>query len=142
MAPYSFFTAFNYHPPIIGFSSIGYKDTVRNIQATENFTWNLATQSLATSMNKTSDPVSADESEFEHAGLTPAPSSLVSAPRVAESPVSFECRVTQVVQLAGAGGSLLETWLVLGEVVGVHIDKELITEGGVFDTVAAQPILR
>jgi len=141
LAPYSFFTAFNYRPPIIGFSSIGQKDTLRNIRATSNFTWNLATQALAKQMNTSSDEVPPAVSEFEHAGLSVAPSTLVSAPRVAESPVSFECQTTQIVQLTAASGDLVETWLVLGEVVAVHIDHKLVP-GGVFDTEAAQPILR
>lgn len=159
LAPYSFFNAFNYHPPIIGFSSIEYKDTIKNINETGNFTWNLATLPLATAMNRTSDPVAEEVDEFKYAGLTPSPSRLVTAPGVAESPVTFECRVTQVVQLQGSserkeggeevGGKLLETWLVLGEVVAVHIDREVIresvgegSEGGLYDTLAAKPILR
>lgn len=110
LAPYSFFNAFNYNPPIIGFSSIGRKHTLRNIQATSCFTWNLANITLADKMNKTSDDVACDVSEFEHAGLTPVSSLLIAAPRVAESPVSFECKVTQIVQLSDTREDLLETW--------------------------------
>jgi len=62
-------------------------------------------------------------------------------PRVQESPVAFECRLTQIVQLQGADGTLVDTWLTLGEVVAVHIDPDLI-RNGVYDTAAAQPILR
>ena len=75
------------------------------------------------------------------AGLTPVPSRLVKVPRVDESPVSFECRVSGVMQLNRADGSALDTWMVLGEVVGVHIDRKLVADG-VYDTVAARPILR
>ena len=102
LAPYSFFNAFNYKPPIIGFSSIGYKDSVRNVEQTREFAWNLATLSLAEAMNQTSALLPPEVSEFDVAGLTPLESQLISAPRVAESPVSFECRCTQIIQLAAA----------------------------------------
>lgn len=141
LAPYSFFNAFNYRPPIIGFSSIGYKDTVRNIEQTGEFAWNLATRALAEAMNASSAMVSADVDEFVLAGLTPLPSRLIGAPRVAESPVSFECRVTQVVQLQAQDGAKVESWLTLGEVVAVHIAKALLKDG-VYDTASAQPVLR
>jgi len=141
LAPYSFFNAFNYRPPIIGFSSIGYKDSVRNIADTGCFVWNLATLPLAEAMNLTSSSVPAEVSEFELAGLTPAPCRLVDVPRVAESPVAFECRLSQLLQLQGADQQPVDTWMVFGEVVGVHIDPALLQDG-VFDTTAAEPILR
>ena len=141
LAPYSFFNAFNYTPPIVGFASIGYKDTVRNIEETGEFVWNLATRALAEAMNQTCAAVPPEVSEFELAGLTAAASRLVSVPRVLESPVSFECRSTQIVQLEGADGEKVRTWLVLGEVVAVHITKNLLKDG-VYDSAAAGHILR
>jgi flavin reductase (DIM6/NTAB) family NADH-FMN oxidoreductase RutF len=141
LAPYSFFNAFNYVPPIVGFASIGWKDSVRNIEETGEFAWNLATRPLAERMNQTCAAVPAEVDEFALAGLTPAPSRLIAAPRVAESPVSFECRLSQLIQLQRADGQQVPTWLVLGEVVGVHIDRALLKDG-VYDTAAAQPILR
>lgn len=141
LAPYSFFNAFNYIPPIIGFASIGYKDTLRNIEETGEFCWNLATRPLAERMNLSCAAVPPDTDEFMLAGLTPAPSRVVAPPRVAESPVSMECRLSQLIQLQGADGAKVQTWLVLGEVVGVHIDRALLKDG-VYDTAAAQPILR
>ena len=141
LAPYSFFNAFNYTPPIVGFSSIGYKDTVRNVQETGEFAWNLTTRTLAEVMNQTCAHVPPDVNEFELAGLTPVPSRLIAAPRVLESPVSFECRSTQMVQLQGADGAQVPTWLILGEVVAVHIDKALLKDG-VYDTPNAGHILR
>ena len=141
LAPYSFFNAFNYTPPIIGFSSIGRKDTVRNIEQTGEFAWSLVTRPLAEAMNKSCASVGPDVDEFALAGMTPAPSRVIGVPRVAESPVSFECRLTQIVQLQTAGGVQVETWLTLGEVVGVHISKALLKDG-VYDTAGAQPILR
>ena len=141
LAPYSFFNAFNYVPPIVGFASIGHKDTLRNIEQTGEFVWNLATRELAEAMNQTCAGVPPEVSEFDLAGLTPVASRRVAPPRVRESPVSFECRLTQQVQLQTAAGDTVPTWLTLGEVVAVHIDRRLLVDG-VYDTAAAQPILR
>ena len=141
LAPYSFFTAFNYVPPIVGFASIGAKDTLRNIEATGEFVWNLATHDLADAMNQSCAAVPPEVSEFELAGLTPLASEKVRPPRVAESPVTFECRSTQIVQLQGIDGEKVPTWLVLGEVVAVHIAKALL-KNGVYDTAGAGHILR
>lgn len=105
LAPYSFFNCFNYRPPIIGFSSNGWKDSVRNITETGEFVWNLATRDLAEAMNETSATLPHGEDEFTFAGLTPVASQLVSSPRVAESPVNFECRLSQCIQLTGADGT-------------------------------------
>ncbi|MNL66899.1 hypothetical protein D3C87_1914330 [compost metagenome] len=79
--------------------------------------------------------------EFDLASLTAAPSQVVAAPRVAESPVAFECRLTQLIRLTDAEGAPVDAWLTLGEVVMVHIDQALLVDG-VYDTVAAEPILR
>ena len=141
LAPYSFFNAFNYVPPIIGFASIGYKDTLRNIEETGEFVWNLTTRALAEAMNQSCASVGPEVSEFALAGLTPLASTVVAPPRVAESPVTFECKRTQILQLQGADGAQVETWLVLGEVVAVHIDQALLKDG-VYDTAAAGHVLR
>ena len=141
LAPYSFFNAFNYTPPIVGFASIGYKDTLRNIEETGEFVWNLATRPLAEAMNQSCAAVPPEVSEFELAGLTPAASRVISVPRVLESPVAFECRRTQIVQLQGVDGVKVPTWLVLGEVVAVHIAKSLLKDG-IYDTATAGHILR
>jgi flavin reductase (DIM6/NTAB) family NADH-FMN oxidoreductase RutF len=92
-------------------------------------------------MNKTSASVAADVDEFVLAGLTPIPSRLISVPRVGVSPVSFECQLTQIIQLQTVDGSKVQTWLTLGQVVGVHISKALLKER-VHDTAAARPIPR
>lgn len=141
LAPYSFFNAFNYVPPIVGFASIGAKDTLRNVQETGEFVWNLATRPLAEAMNASCAAVGPEVDEFALAGLTPTPSRLVAAPRVAESPVAFECKVTQIIQLQQASGETVPTWLVLGEVVGVHIAVASLKDG-VYDTANAGHILR
>ena len=141
LAPYSFFNAFCYKPPIIGFSSTSRKDSVQNIEETGEFVWNLATMNLAKQMNSTAAHVARSVSEFEIAGLTPEPCRMVNVPRVAESPVSFECKLCEVIQLKGADGTRAEAWLTLGEVVAIHIDKTMIKDG-VYQTALAQPIVR
>jgi flavin reductase (DIM6/NTAB) family NADH-FMN oxidoreductase RutF len=92
-------------------------------------------------MNQSCAMVAPDTNEFELAGLTPAASKIIQVPRVAESPVSFECKVTQIIQLQRADGNVVPSWLILGEVVAVHIAKWLLKDG-VYDTAAAEPILR
>lgn len=141
LAPYSFFNAFNYLPPIIGFSSIGFKDTVKNAQESGEFCWNLVSRSQVEAMNETSAMVSSDTDEFELAGLSKCESSIVAAPQVADCPVVMECKTTQIVQLQSARGEKLETWLVLGEVVGVHIAETLIVDG-IYETTRAEPVMR
>ncbi len=141
LAPYSFFNGFSYTPPIVGFSSIGWKDSAANVAATGVFVWNLATRPLAEAMNRSSASVPHEVDEFELAGLTPAPCRLVAAPRVAESPVSFECRLSQQIRLTGADGRPADAWLTLGEVVGVHIDPRCLKDG-IYQTAEARPILR
>jgi flavin reductase (DIM6/NTAB) family NADH-FMN oxidoreductase RutF len=141
LAPYSFFNAFSYRPPIIGFSSTNWKDSAGNIQETGEFVWNLVSRNLAQQMNATAAHVARDVSEFTIAGLTAVPGKLVNVPRVAESPVSFECKLTQIIQLQGANGEKAQAWLTLGEVVAVHIDKAMIRDG-VYQTALGQPIAR
>lgn len=141
LAPYSFFNAFNYHPPIIGFASVGAKDSLRNVQETGEFVWNLSTKALAEQMNESCAAVPYGNDEFDLAGLTKRPSRLVKPPRVAESPVNFECKVTDIIRLKSHTGKPADSWLTLGEVVAVHIDNTLLKDG-VFDTFNANIILR
>lgn len=141
LAPYSFFMLFNYSPPIIGFSSMGWKDSVANVDATGEFVWNLTTRAQAEAMNASSASVSADVDEFALAGLDALPSNRVRPDRVAGSPVQFECRLTQLVRLETKEGAALDQWLVLGEVVGVHIDRAML-EDGIYQTARPRPILR
>ena len=141
LAPYSFFNAFNYTPPIIGFSSNSAKDSLRNVQETGEFVWNLATRPLADQMNTTCVAAPYGTDEFVLAGLTPVASRRVAVPRVGESPVNFECKMTEVVQLRSHAGAMVQAWLVLGEVIAVHIARHLL-RNGVFDTFGAGIILR
>ncbi len=141
LAPYSFFNAFNYIPPIIGFASVGAKDSLRNVRETGEFVWNIATRKLAEQMNASCAAVPYGTDEFTLAGVTRLPSRLVAPPRVAESPVNFECKVTDIIQLRSHAGAAIESWLTLGEVVAVHIDPALLQDG-VFDTFGAGILLR
>lgn len=139
LAPYSFCTMFNYRPPIIGFASVGYKDSARNAIETGVFTWNLATRSLAEQVNLSSIEQPVDE--FALTGLTPQLGERVAAPYVAESPVSLECKVSQHFELTGSDGVGAGSWMVLGEVVAVHIATEHIRDG-VYHCASAHPVLR
>lgn len=141
LAPYSFFNAFCSTPPIIGFSSEGWKHTVGNAARTGEFVFNLATRALADAMNISGTPFPDNVSEFEAAGLAPAPSRIVSAPRVGESPAALECRLVGIQELTDLEGVKLQRFLVLGQVVGVHIDTAYLKDG-LFDTAAANPIAR
>ena len=141
LAPYSFFNLYSYKPPIVGFCSNGWKDSIRNVTETREFVWNLATRDLAEQMNATSAPMPHGGDEFERAKLEAAPSRLVAPQRVALSPVAFECKVTQLIPLTRLDGAPANSWLTLGEVVCIHIDKRLIKDG-IYDTVAAHPIAR
>ncbi len=141
LAPYSFFNAFNYEPPILGFSSIGAKHSLRHARETGEFVWNLVTEANAEAMNATSANVPHGVNEFTLAGLEQAPSRLVAPPRVKRSPVNFECKVSEIVQIKSHTGVPAQSWLVLGEVIGVHIDSRLLPDG-IFDTFHAGIILR
>ena len=141
LAPYSFFNAFSAAPPIVGFSSEDYKDSVRNVEATGEFVANFVTRALAEAMNATSAPVAEDVDEMRLAGLEAAPCRIVAAPRVAAAPAALECRLLHVVRLRDLDGKALDRYLTLGQVVGVHIDPRYLIDGR-FDIAAARPIMR
>jgi len=141
LAPYSFFNGASSRPPIVYFSSEGRKDSLANVEATGEFVCNLATRELADAMNRTSAPVAHGVDEMALAGLAPAPSRCVRAPRVAIAPAALECKLLQIVTLKGLDGVSTGAHLVLGEVVGVHIDPAYLKDG-IFDTAAARPIAR
>ena len=141
LAPYSFFNAVGDSPPMIAFSSNGRKDSLVNAEATGEFVWNMATRALAEAMNSSSASVSPETDEFGLAGLETASSRLVAPPRVAASPAALECRVVQIVRLHDLEGRETSNLLVIGQVVGVHIDRAYLRDG-LFDTGAAHPIMR
>ena len=141
LAPYSFFNAFCEAPPIVAFGSAGAKDSVRNAREIGEFVVNLATITLAEKMNLTSLNLPHGESEMDLAGLDAAASTLVRALRVASTPAALECKVTSILHLQDHAGRKVDSFLVLGEVVGVHIDPAFLKDG-LFDTAAARPIAR
>ncbi len=127
-APFSFFNAFCGEPPIVGFCPsvrVPPLDTLVNCRDTGEFVVNIVTEENMDAMNATSGQYPAHVDEFQVAGLTPAPSKLVKAPRVAESPINFECKVIQIIELSKKeiGGSL-----VLGEVVQMHFAEGLVND--------------
>ncbi|ATG15197.1 flavin reductase family protein [Providencia alcalifaciens] len=141
LAPYSFFNIFNYSPPILVFSSVGKKDSVTNAIETGEFVYNLATLELAQQINLSSAMLPHGESEFDLTQLSTLPSTLVTPPRIAQTPVSMECVVTEYQQLKRADGSLLDTWMVMGEVVMVHIDEATL-EQGLYNSARQKPLMR
>lgn len=141
LAPYSFFNVISGRPPLLAFASGAMKDSVRNVAETGEFVWNLVSRKLAAAMNVTSAILPAEADEFEVAGLASAPSSLVAPPRVADAPVAMECRMTEIVRLKDVTGAATDSHLVIGQVVGVHIDRRLLGADG-YDTAAARPVLR
>ncbi|MDH3307956.1 MAG: flavin reductase family protein [Acidimicrobiia bacterium] len=127
LAPFSFFNAVAATPPILVFSPMGPshtpKDTLANVRATRVFTHNVVTEDVMEAMNLTAANLAAHEDEFEHAGLTAVPSDLIDAPRVGEARASFECRVLQILEL---GRPPMSGNLVVGEVIRIHIDPDLL----------------
>jgi flavin reductase (DIM6/NTAB) family NADH-FMN oxidoreductase RutF len=141
LAPYSFFNLFRPSPPILGFSSGGRKDSLCNIEETGQFVWNLVTAPLASAINLTSAVVEPDVDEFLLAGLSAAPSTLPGTRYVGQSPVSFDCILTGIVDLTDRDGRSSGSYLVLGEVVHIRIARHLLRDG-IYETLAAEPILR
>jgi flavin reductase (DIM6/NTAB) family NADH-FMN oxidoreductase RutF len=146
LAPFSFFNAIAEDPPMVLFAPGGrkadrpIKDSRANAEETGEFVCNLATWDLREAMNLTSANLPFGEDEMRHAGLTSVPSRLVKPPRVKESPVHFECRLWKVVELPTHDPEQPNS-IVIGQVVGIHIDDALIKDQRV-DIVAAQPIAR
>jgi flavin reductase (DIM6/NTAB) family NADH-FMN oxidoreductase RutF len=141
LAPYSFFNGFASSPPIVGFSSEGWKDSASFARESGEFVANLATLDLRLRMNETSAPFARGDNEFERVGLTMAKCRLVAAPRVAESPASLECRVVEVVEIKSLSGAWSGSVLTLGEVVAFHIDERFLRDGR-FDTAGAHSLAR
>jgi flavin reductase (DIM6/NTAB) family NADH-FMN oxidoreductase RutF len=125
VAPFSFFTVASSNPPVLVFT-VGNratpdprKDTLRNITTAREFVVNVVSEEIGARMNLCAGDYPSDIDEFQLSGLTPVPSDLVKAPRVAESPINMECRLLYTIAMSGLvnGGNL-----VLGEVVRFHID--------------------
>jgi flavin reductase (DIM6/NTAB) family NADH-FMN oxidoreductase RutF len=141
LAPYSFFNGVSSDPPVVIFSSEGRKDSLTFVEETREFVCNLATWDLRKQMNATSGPFPRGVSEMLEAGLEPAPSILVMAPRVKASPCALECKWLQTVHLKNIDDEYIDRHVVFGQVVGIHIDERFIKDG-VLDTAAMRPIAR
>jgi flavin reductase (DIM6/NTAB) family NADH-FMN oxidoreductase RutF len=145
LAPYSQFQMVNYDPGMVMFSGNqnlrgARKDTVVNIEQTGEFVWNMATWDLREAVNRSSEELAPGEDEFTHARLEKAPSRVVKPPRVAASPIQFECRHYQTLRLPG-NGDVGSVDVVFGRVVCVHIDDAFLRDGRI-DVAAIRPLAR
>ena len=146
LAPFSQFQNIGFDPPIVMFSANqntkgARKHSAVNAERGGEFVWNMATYALRDAVNITSQELPEEIDEFAAAGLTKAPSRLVRPPRVAESPVQFECVWLQTTRLPG-NGVMGTVDVVFGRVVAVHIDDAALTEGGRLDIPRLQPLAR
>lgn len=141
LAPYSFFNCVCDRPPIVVFSSTGYKDSVANVDATGEFVCNMASWDLKDEMNVSSAAVPHETSEFDLSGLEMAPSRMIKAPRVAKAVTALECKHLQTLHLKGLDGAETDSYMVMGQVVGVHIDDNVIVDGRV-DVTRYKPLSR
>ena len=149
LAPYSFFNGCGDAPPLVMFAQSGrksrpqgLKDSIENVRATGEFATNMVTRELAERMNLSSGAHAAGVDEFEVAGLTPAPCREIAVPRVAEAPAALECRVVRIVDDLPSWREHAFNVVVIGEVVGVHLDERYISEEGRLDVLAYNPVAR
>lgn len=143
LAPYSFFNAVAYVPPQVMFASTSAKpdrdntkDTVANIRDTGVFCVNIVEYAMKDVMNKTSGSWDAQTDEFELASVDKADCSQINCARVAAAPASLECKMTQIIKIEGESN-----YLVLGEVVGVHLRDDCLVDG-IFDVMKFKPLTR
>jgi flavin reductase (DIM6/NTAB) family NADH-FMN oxidoreductase RutF len=124
LAPYSFFNAVAYEPPQVMFASTGAKDSWRNIRESGVFCVNIVGEDQFHAMSETSASVAPEVNEFTLADVAMAECQAIACPRVADAPAALECRMTQIIELAGQNN-----FLILGQVVGVHLRDDCLTEG-------------
>ncbi|WP_090674861.1 flavin reductase family protein [Aureimonas jatrophae] len=129
LAPYSFFSAVSDDPKLVLFGSSGAKDSAAFAIESGEFVANFASAHLANALVRTSAAAARGVSEFEIAGLTERPARLVSAPIVDEAYAALECRVTQSFHPETLDGQGTETVIVVGQVVGIHIDERILRDG-------------
>ncbi len=146
LAPFSYFNAVADAPPMVFFSpngprpAGGAKDTLNNIEETNEFVVNLCSWELRDAMNKSSASVDPDVDEFALAGVTPADCVHVKVPRVKEAPASLECKFLTRISMPSSN-PISRNNMIIGEVVGVHIDDRII-EDGMVNTTAYHPLAR
>lgn len=131
LAPYSFFNLVSDRPPIVMFSSDGRKDSLANVEETGEFVCNIVTEAFTEAMNISSAPFPPEINEFEQAGLAMEASRLVKPPRVRGIAAALECKVTDIRALAGLDGKPGRYTMVLGAVIGVHVDDTILKAGRV-----------
>ena len=141
LAPYSFFNMVSGNPPIVYFSSEGPKDSPTNVDETRAFSCNLVGEALTHQMNQSSAGVSSDINEFDLAGLTQKKCSMVDAPYVEEAYAVLECVHLETKAIIDQFGEPTGAIMVLGEVVGVHISDDALTDG-FFDSTIVKPLAR
>jgi flavin reductase (DIM6/NTAB) family NADH-FMN oxidoreductase RutF len=141
LSPYSFFNIIGDHPHLVSFSSLGRKDSMTFAEEGGDFVCNVATYDLRREVNATSAAFPRGVDEMAAVGLEPLPSRLVRPPRVKASPASLECKWVETIALKKGNGSAAGYFLVIGEVVGVHIEDRLLVDGRL-DSAAMNPILR
>lgn len=141
LAPYSFFNAISDTPPMVMFSSSGYKDSVANIDETGEFVCNMASWDLKDAMNTSSAPLEHGVSEFAAAGLEMGASRLIKAPRVAAAATALECKHLMTKRMTDKDGQETDSWVVFGQVVAVHIDDNIVVDGRV-DVTRIRPLAR
>lgn len=141
LSPYSFFNIVSDTPKLVMFSSSGRKHSLRNAEETGVFTASLASRHLAGHVNASSAPVDYGVNEFALAGLTAAMGQVVDAPYVAEAYTALECRLTEIIQPKGLDGEKSQSFMVFGQVVGIHISEEIIRDGRIAMDLA-RPIAR
>jgi flavin reductase (DIM6/NTAB) family NADH-FMN oxidoreductase RutF len=122
LAPHSFFTVSSCDPPVVQFTSIGRKDSLRNVEATGEFVISLAPAPLKTAVNATGTDFPSDISEFDAVGLDREPSLRVAPPRVAASPVALECRLQNTVSFG-------RDTVVMGRVVHAAVSESVLRDG-------------
>jgi flavin reductase (DIM6/NTAB) family NADH-FMN oxidoreductase RutF len=145
LAPFSHWQNFSGRPPTVMFAATqslrgGRKDTVRNIEETGWFVWNMATWDLRDAVNTSGLSLPEGVDEFELAGVTKADSIEAPVSRVAESPCHLECRYVQTVRIPGTGGDAVD--LVIGRVVRVHIADDVLGADGKIDIPRLRPLAR
>lgn len=141
LSPYSFFNIVSDAPKIVMFSSSGRKHSLRNAEETGVFTASLASRHLAGQVNASSVTVPYGTDEFAIAGLSPIMGRLVEAPYVKEAYTALECRLTEVTQPRTLDGGLADSFMVFGQVVGIHIREEIIRDGRI-DMGIMRPLAR
>jgi flavin reductase (DIM6/NTAB) family NADH-FMN oxidoreductase RutF len=141
LAPYSFFNVVSGAPPFIMFASKPRKDSQRNAEETGEFVYNMATYELREAVNLSSTEWGPGVSEPERIKLEMARCRAVKPPRVARSPVALECKYFKTVELVSSDGTRNQSSVVIGEVVGIHIDDSVIVNGHI-EVTRMQPLAR